>query len=566
MVADRFSESTVMKIPVRSAWSVLPTRTAEGRDGVGYVTSQGEEFEVVDSQGRVAFTFEPPSGEKVYLSRRGADRYHLMTAKHLYTLDPGGRQVGCFEFPHENNQRKMGLTADGRVVVSGMGKTKIFDRDGTEQATRDFGAQYIYSAGDTLILEKARKLFRLSGDEPVALSQDRVLGRNVSEAPDGRLWFLEAPESGPRQAACYDPKTGDCRRFPTTPGAGALVPLASGQVLTVEEGQVRCYSSEGDLQTVHNLGPGKLGDFQLDPTGNKVLAVMREEPKERLLSLDLEGGFWGRLSATVGLGRQAETVFESEGSIFACSTQQGDLVIFHKDGVRWGDRDFASVAEFAHQDLPKAASHTAYLGVGMGSGSDTEPNLRRTLASACRQFGWADPTATRLGDEPFSLSYVDDTVVVGTQESQVTETREQDAAEHLFIKKDDSYQLDGNRLEVPETGAKFYCNYLNGTRFTTAHPVRVGAGHFLAAASSDGQLHWLDAKKGTHLRFNLDQPIEDFWTGPDNYVRGLTASGTVFALKLELPPGQSLQATEPPIDIEFDEDEILIGSVPLQLD
>ena len=607
VVVDRVDDSTLLKVPTYSPWGVVPTE-ANGKPAVGYVTEEVNTFEVVDAEGELAFSFQAEPGEKLLKSARSPQdgSYFLLTPSSIYRLDAQGELKATHQFERENNLRKMTLLPKGGLLVSGYGRLTRFDQQLKETSDQPFSAQEFYSPDAANVFFKQKGQLLLFKDEgPQKISQGRLLGRQPTATPDGRIWFLETDDEGPPRAVAYDPVRSQRQTFPTTEKAAALVPCKDGRFLVVEDSdrpRLLVYGAEGDLEKAVKFDQGKIDGFQLSPDQKQLLVGTYDgygdQQTSRLHRVDLTPagglqGLWGRLQSSVGLDEVAEQLLESKGPLEAVLLADGGVAALHQQGIeflggaRSGER-YQNGRELVDQmkQLPQASGQNFYLGVDFSAGSDRKESFPLFLSQGSRRHGWVDPTAVRLDEgEGFRVSYTDQTVLVRNQSADTRGFRsaaessfEATTRESLFESelrfpgpRQGGVELDGNKVVVKlyalgqqeALEGHFYCG--NRAEMTQAVPVQVGDSYFVAAASSDGQMHWYDLGRDRHLKFNLDQPVEHLWAGPDDKIRGKTEDGAVFALKLELPPGGRVQSGSEAPDLDFLEDEIVVGSFSLNI-
>lgn len=591
----------LLRVPVDLAErDRIETLEGEPRDLRAFLSGSGSGFLELTPEGLTKLAVQAPVGSRfaygVHDERNGC--YWLRTNREILIVDDrDGTTRGRHAFPKEGFQRRIHPGPDGSMLMVEGSQVLTLDPDGSTRSTRQLPwmPSWLRPCGELTLVGDGYpgRISALREAAEVPLSQN-ALERSVVTDPKGTTWFLEGLDTrnAPKTLVRVDPRTLECRRFPTEVDAARLHPLPDGGVLVhVQDSmgeRLQAFDQQGHPGLTVALGEGsRLQELLLREDGALGYALLHTASRAgrgleyRVLSVDLQHqGTPEVLWSAVG-DPPACTVLP-DGTLAVVSAQGAEVVASGQPPRRLagaedlGDPLAAPWSRSRRDGKPgRALSVQEMLG---------EAAVRFKTPGAWKPLGpgWSYDPADGCLVHRRQLSEAETAALEALREQ---ETRQVGAdLSQLFRHERDFPGLPGTRLvgddrtlhlESPRQGeARLIVGVPSDTTLTSVTPVNCGGRPFVAATDSRGSLYWVDGSSTStgYARFHAPIPEPRVLVQPDRLV-AFGADGSTLVYRPTLGPGRRLlghhaarseSAPAPPAgSIEEGEKDVRIGGISL---
>ncbi len=532
---------------------------------------------VFQASGQLDLCFTSPDSVHQVEYQAESDTYYVRSATTIHALKDG-REIATISPMQVGGMGAMTLLGNGDLTVGRVldgypyrSSVVTLTPDLTPRWNREVDMQLdglldvgnghvaVYDDGEAIVVLDA------TGNE-VFRSQDPSLQSPIVH--DGRLMFLESKPGKYakkyKEVVSFDSGTGKVRRSRIGAEAEQIIPLPGGRFM-VEDGEFgqphfSVYDADGDKLKSFKFSSRYPRQLHVAQDGKTALLVAGDVGNE-LYQLDLEpqDSAWNLLG--IRPDEKPKPVFQHGGSFRPALLTNGQVAIFHHEGIEYGGRRLSSTRE-----LLDAVGPGVELATNQVEMSSTRFNgrvrlagpLGQLLSEVQRDYKLPSSLVTRPDNKPYltpdscmnfplpclgAMPVAQTLTVADTGRVLRSLFKEEPTALREF--ENWKLELTADQLNLTDPAGQ---KRSRPGAFSAALPLALGEERFVAAVS-EGNLLWLKPSQLNFVEetYSLGEPVTGLELGPDGRsVLASTASGA----RLEFTPpnfGTAVKdATEPP--------------------
>ncbi len=575
----------VVKVPfyAKERGAVNAPQTFQDASGVVHhaLISPGRtELRVLQSTGQLDFVFKSPNYVQEVVYQPASDTYYVRSNTTIHALSgKDGSEMATISPDQANCLGKMTILSTGDLaLVQGLegidkGAVTTLKPDLTPRWSRNIdmetngvldvghGHMAVFRDGDDLAVLDA------SGNE-VLRSKSPALYSPIVH--DGHLMFIESHPSKwnakYKEVVRYDSSTGEVRRTKVSKEADRIIPLPDGKFMLEDGGaghpHISVYDADGERVKSFKFPDDRYARQLHVARDGKTALLVLGDTRYDLYKLDLEPqrSAWN----LVGLSpaEHPEPILQRQGSFTPALLSNGQLAVFHSEGIELDGKRLGSTREFLQAvgpgvELDSDRLPMSYISVNERTRSGA--TLDQVLCDVESDHKLADALVTAPGNRPYitpdaclnfplpalgAMPVAAHLTVADTD--RVLRSLFREEATTLRVFGDATLELAKDKLTLTDGDGQQHMAF---GAYTAALPLALGEKKFVAAVGQ-GDLVWLRPVKYAFAeeRYNLGEPISGLELADNGQsVLVTTASGARLAFT---PPGgavvQNAEAPPPP--------------------
>lgn len=576
----------VLKVPFSASQATLGgvPQTFEDKEGGRHhalISPDRKMLRVFQPSGKLDFCFQSPNFVQQVEYQAASDTYYVRSNETIHALKDG-QEIATISPESTNCLGQMKVLSNGDLTLvqsldtfwNGRVTTLTPDLGVRWQKDIDIAANGVLDVGNghTAVFKDGDDLAVLNASgEEVLRSKDPALYSPIVH--EGRLLFLESHPSKYdrkfKQVVSYDSSTGEVRRSKVSAEADRIVPLPGGKFM-VEDGdaghpRLTVYDAEGEKLKSFKFPDDRYArQLHVAQDGKTALLVLGDTDYDLYrLNLEPSESAWNLIGP--GKAEKPEPIFSRQGAFTPALLTNGQLAIFHSEGIELDGRKLGGTAELLQAvgpDVQVATDQVPMSYISVNERTRQAGPLDKLLCDVQADFKLSSARVAQPGAEPyltpdacmnFPLPALGAMPVAGhltaVDTARVLRSLLRSEATTMQAFGDWKLELGTDRLTLTDAEGKQKAEFGS---FTAALPVSLGDQKFVAAVG-EGSLVWLKPLKHEFARetYSLGEPISGLELSPDG--RSVVAS-TVNGMRLDFAPpdfgGGLKDATAPPPEPE----------------